>query len=439
MDGQVIPDDAQDSGPEAALHDKVLAMNFLAEAGRQLLESSTSVSEVTYRLVDLLPAIGLEGCAVDAGLRSVTLSYWKPGLVAPLTIMQTIGATEPRLERLTGTLSLLEQVERGDLGVEEAFHRLRAQRRTGGIRQALGRAAILLSVAGWVLFLVGFDWVTMLVALVGTLLTFPVDTVIRRLRLPVIAATLVAAVILAAVPNIAAGLGLTFSVSAAVVGGLFIYLPGRALVSAVTDGLSGAPVSSIARAFEALITTVALAFGVIVGGQIGVGLGVQLDVNNSWAPVWLSSLGAAVGVLGLALAWGMPRIRMLPAVAIGTLGWVIIALAGRHGEAASWVAYFFAAVLVGLFGVTVAYVQGGSASAYTGVAILPLVPGFVFYQGVLALTEGRTEAAATYLGRTVVVALSVAAGVTIGIALGRNLQAVGKWVSARRRSRSSAH
>ena len=439
MDGQVIPNDAEDSGPEAGLRDKVLALNFLAEVGRQLLESSTSVSEVTYRLVDFLPAVGLEGCAVDAGLRSVTLSYWEPGQAMPLTLMQTVGVTQPRLERLTGTLSIMEQVERGDLGVEEAYERLRAQGHTGGVRQALGRAAILLSVGGWVLFLQGFAWVTILVALLGTLLTFPVDTVVRRLRLPVIMATLLAAIILAAVPNIVAGLGLSFSVSAAVVGGLFIYLPGRALVSAVTDGLSGAPISSIARAFEALITTAALALGVIVGGQIGTGLGVAIQVDTSSMAVWLSALGSAVGMLGLALAWGMPRIRMLPAVAIGTLGGVIVAFAGHGTATAGWLAYLLAAVLVGLFGVIVAYLQGGSASAYTGVAILPLVPGFIFYQGVLAVTQGRTEIASVYLQQTLVIALSVAGGVTIGIALGRNLQAMGKWVSAKRQSQRSAH
>ena len=137
----------------------------------------------------------------------------------------------------------------------------------------------------------------------ATALTLPVNSVVGWLRLPLISGTFVAAVILAAVPNLLAAAGLSFSIAAAVVGGLFIYLPGRAFVTAVIDGLANAPVSAITRAFEALITAGALALGVMVGGEIGAGLGVELQADVTSAPLWVSVLAAGVGVLGIAVAW----------------------------------------------------------------------------------------------------------------------------------------
>ncbi len=93
----------------------MLAVNFVADAGKQMLESSTSVTEVMERLRRFLPAAGLEGCAIEATMSALTLSYWTAGGLAPITTMREISVSDPRLERLAGTVSLLEQVERGEV------------------------------------------------------------------------------------------------------------------------------------------------------------------------------------------------------------------------------------------------------------------------------------------------------------------------------------
>ncbi len=81
----------------------------MADAGKQMLESSTSVSEVEDRLREFLPAVGLEGCAIEATMSSFTVSYWKPGGPAPITTVRDISVSEPRLKRLAGTVSPLER------------------------------------------------------------------------------------------------------------------------------------------------------------------------------------------------------------------------------------------------------------------------------------------------------------------------------------------
>ncbi len=354
----------------------------------------------------------------------------------PLTMMRDVRAPEPRLERMAETVKLLDRVERREIDLAAAFEQLQALARAPGMRRRYARTAILVSVVGWVLFLNGLDIISVLVAILATALTFPVSSVVGKMRLPLIAGTFVAAIILAAVPNLVAATGLTFSIAAAVVGGLFIYLPGRAFVTAVIDGLANAPISAITRAFEALITAGALALGVMVGGEIGVGLGVEIQADVISTPLWISVLAAGLGVLGIAVAWGMPRARVIPTVAIGALGWLIVALPAREGSGSAWIAYLLAAMFVGFAGVVGASLQGGTGSVYTGVAILPLVPGFSIYQGMLALALGTGDAAVP-LKNAATISLAIAGGVAAGLALGRNAFSLVMWLRTQKRSAAS--
>ncbi len=74
--------------PGASAADIGLAIKFVAEAGKQMLEASPSVSEVLDNLRRLLPVVGLEGAMIDANLSTLTLSYWGPGMDFPVTTMR---------------------------------------------------------------------------------------------------------------------------------------------------------------------------------------------------------------------------------------------------------------------------------------------------------------------------------------------------------------
>jgi len=74
-------------------------LEFVADAGKQMLESSTSVSEVEERLRQFVSAVGLDNCELDATMSSLIISYWQRG-EAPITAMREIRVGSPRLERL---------------------------------------------------------------------------------------------------------------------------------------------------------------------------------------------------------------------------------------------------------------------------------------------------------------------------------------------------
>ncbi len=70
------------------------------------------------------------------------------------------------------------------------------------------------------------------------------------------------------------------------------------------------------------------------------------------------------------------------------LGWFIVVVSAGGGNGHDWAAHGVAALVVSLVGVGLSVVQGAAASVYTGVAILPLVPGYALYQGMPASSQG---------------------------------------------------
>lgn len=410
----------------------VLAMNFVADVGKQMLESSSSVSEVLARLRRFLASVELEGCSLDANMSSIILSYWRPEWHLPVTTMREVTVSEPRLERLIGAEALLDEVERGALGLSEALGRLRELERSPGRASRHTRLAVLVSVLGWLVFLDGIAPLTVLVALLATLLTFPIVAMVGRLRLPLTAEVFTAAVVVAAVPNLLAAAGLTIRLGPAIVGPLFIYLPGRALVSSVIDGLANAPLSALARGLQALLVAGSLALGMLVGTEVGSGLGLHYQPDLSETPVVLSALGAAVGVIGLGASWGMPRELFAPSAVIGAGAWLCFSLTATDGNGADWAANGLAAGVVGIAAILLSLPRPVAASVYTGVAILPLVPGFTLYRGVLAISQGEGHVAGTAFADAAIISVAIAVGLAIGLALGREALAIRERFAAAR-------
>lgn len=263
-------------------------------------------------------------------------------------------------------------------------------------------------------------------ALAATVLTFPVERLIGRYKLPSLAGTFVIALIVAAIPNLLSAAGLSLLVGPAIGGALYYHLPGHAFVSAVIDGLANQPLSSVARGVEALVTAGFLALGMLVGNSVGAGLGLTYTPNTDATPIVLSVLGAVVGALGIGIAWGMPRRSIPPTVAIAGASWSVVALAGDSGRGSGWLITAIAAMIVGILGVIVANRQNTPASMFTGIAVLPLVPGFTLYTSMLDFAQGNTSNAVTELGDAAGVSLAIAIGVAVGISIGRNVMAVSR-------------
>ncbi len=414
-----------------SFRDRVVAIDFVADAGKLMLESSTSVSEVLDRLRQFLPAVELDGCSLDATMSALTLSFSPPGQALPITTMREISVTSPRLERLAGADALLDKVEAGTMELSDAVGELRQLQQEPRAARWETRVALVVSVIGWVIFVDGLDLLTLLVAVVATVFTLPIDRLVERFRLPSVAVTFFLATVVAAIPNLLAAAGASLLVGAAIVGALYPHLPGRAFVSSVIDGLANAPLSAMSRGFQALATAGFLALGMLVGNRIGTGFGLNYEPDTTSTPLAASLIGAALGVLGLAVAWSMPRRHLLPTAAISVVGWTILALFSDQGGARSdWPVYAIAAGVVGITAAIAADLQSAPSSVYSGVAILPLVPGFTLYTGMLALAQGDSSAGSTLLDAGIF-SLAIALGVAVGLGVGRDSMAGARQVAKR--------
>jgi uncharacterized membrane protein YjjB (DUF3815 family) len=124
-------------------------------------------------------------------------------------------------------------------------------------------------------------------------------------------------------------------------------------------------------------------------------------------------------------------------MALAVLAWGITWAAPRQ-DIEGDMATFAGAVVVGLGGVLIARLQKSTATVYTSIAVLVLVPGFTIYLAMFSFAQDATESGVDLTITAVRVALAIAAGIALGAAAGRSVPRPRPPVELWRRTRSTA-
>lgn len=405
--------------PEPSRHHALDVMLLALRIGEVMVANAESVADSESGMRRVLVALGVPTCAVVVEMNSLTLS-WIPHAGEPITVAQVVDADDPHLHRLVAVEKLIGRIERGEVG-------------TAGAKAALERAAVLpdpypawlvtvarlASVAGWVVFSGGGPQ-AVAVGVAATALMLPLLALVARSRVPDVFVVLVGAAGVVLVPYGVVWAGLEFAVGPAVIGGLYQFLPGRALVSSVSDGLSGAPVSALARGLQAIVVAVGVAVGVLAALGIVDALDIDLpaiDITPWPAVVTMAAAGVAVGAL--AIARQVPVVAVAPVVGLGMLLWLVANDLGTSGNWQREAAVGLAALILGFAGQLLARLQRTIPALYTGVAVLVLVPGTILYSAMLQFAVGQNESGAEQTLQAITVAVAIAAGTTLGVAVGR--------------------
>jgi len=129
---------------------------------------------------------------------------------------------------------------------------------------------------------------------------------------------------------------------------------------------------------------------------------------------------AFLGSLGFAMLYNIRGSKLLYAAAGGLLGWLINLSCGPWlgNEAAQ---YFFAAVGVTFYAEALARLQKTPATTFLIPAIIPLVPGSALYYTMSFAVNGLWPMSMEKGIYTVVLALSLAAGIMVASTLWRIL------------------
>jgi uncharacterized membrane protein YjjP (DUF1212 family) len=397
-------------------------MSVALRMGEVLVANGVSMAECLHVLRRTVQALGLDRCEVVVELNKVTLSYVPADLSGAVTVVRVVEGGAANLDRLVAVEHLVRSIEAREAGVVEAMAALdRIEASPSPYPGWLRYGAELAGVASWIVF-AGGDPLSVASGLVAAALVLVVLGLGRRSRVPELFVTVAAAVVVVSVPYAAGAAGLEFRVSPAVVGGLYPLLPGGALVASVTDGLMGAPISSLARGLGAIVTAVGVALGVLGALAMVDALGVELPEvpAGPWAP-WITALAAAGAMVGLAVARDVAPVSVLPLAALGAGVWTVAHL-GRVSDLGDDVRLLLAAVVLGLGGRLLARLQQGVASVYTGIAVFVLVPGTTIYLAMLSFARGVTEAGVSFSVDALTASVAIAAGTTLGVALGGRLR-----------------
>jgi uncharacterized membrane protein YjjP (DUF1212 family) len=396
-------------------------IDLALRTGELLLGSGEGGEDVEAAMLGVKSAYGLERSQTNVTFNSITISH-QPSLVdPPVTGERVVRRRAVDFNRLDEAHLLLDDITNEDLSLEEAYHRLADIRRnrhpyskwvvmaaTGGVASS---ASIMVG-AGPVIAAVAF-----LAAVAGDRLAQALATRGVPEFYQFVLAAMPAAILAAVMIKLEIGV----KPYAVVTGGLFATLPGRALVAAVQDGLTGFYITAAARLLEVAYLIIGLICGISLvlycAAQLEIDFNVEgaFDIKSNPPVQILAAAGVSLTFAILVQA----RQAVLPlAAAGGAISWAVCqVMIGT--KAAPVLATLIASGLIGLLGQLLARVQRVSALPYIVPAIGPLLPGSALYQGLLEISHSDFDEGMRGLTTAASLALVLAIGVNLGSEVSR--------------------
>lgn len=410
----------QSTGIEHASVPRVLDLTL--RLGELLLAGGEGAEDVEAAMYAVAHAHALDRCEPNVTFTLLSISY-QPSLVdPPVTASRVVRRRGTDYTRLAAVHRLVADIAGGEVTLEEAYGRLASIRRNR--HPYPGR---LLSVAGGVLagaasVLVGGGWLGCAAAFLAAVLGDRLAWLLAGRGLPEFYQFVAAAMPAAAMGVLVELTGADVKSSAVITGGLFALLPGRPLVAAVQDGLTGFYITASARLLEVVYLVVGIVCGVLLVLYVGVNFGAGLDPDRAVAMVERPAVQlAAAMVLTLAFAVMLQSERgtLLVVTLNGGVAWTVYAVLHGEGELSPVLSTLVAAGLVGLFGQLMSRYHSASVLPYVTAAVGPLLPGSAIYLGLLAFAQGNVNSGWVQISKAAALALAIAVGVNLGGELSR--------------------
>jgi uncharacterized membrane protein YjjP (DUF1212 family) len=411
---------ARELHPSAARHvPRVLDLTL--RIGELLLASGEAAEDVEAAMLGIAHAYRLDHCEPQVTFTLISITYHPSLIDPPVSAARTVRRRTSDYTRLAAVYRLVADITGARIPVNDAYRRLAVIRRNRHPYPVWLLALATGLLAGAATFLVGgrIDgkaWLVFAGAFLAAVLGDRLASQIARRGLPEFYQFVIAAMPAALLGIILSFNDLHLRGSVVITGGLFALLPGRAMVAAVQDGLTGFYITAAARLLEVLYLIAGIVIGVLLVLYIGVNYNAKLRPDESLGgsvdpPLQL--LAAMVLTLAFAMLLQTER-RTLPLAVLNSgIGWStygVLANAGMSPIAATGVA----AGLVGLFGQLMARYRYASALPYVTAAIGPLMPGSAMYLGMLAFAQGHASAGLVSVSRAAALALALAIGVNLG-------------------------
>ncbi|MEU9235061.1 threonine/serine ThrE exporter family protein [Streptomyces subrutilus] len=417
VDVRPVPDLVQRTAETGPAVGRVLDLTL--RIGELLLAGGEGAEDVEAAMFAVARSYGLDRCEPTVTFTMLSITH-QPSLVDdPVSANRTVRRRGTDYNRLSAVFRLVDDISAHeiDVSLEEAYRRLAEIRRNRHPYPGwmLTSAAGLL--AGAASTLVGGGVLVFIAAALGAVLGDRLAWLCAGRGLPEFYQFVVAAMPPAAIGVALNMTGIDVKASAVITGGLFALLPGRALVAAVQDGLTGYYITASARLLEVMY----LFIGIIMGVLVVLYLGLQFNASPRPEEVleiqqrpWIQIAASMVLVFTFAVLLQQERSTVWIVTLNGAVAWVTFGALHYAGGIPPVPSTAIAAGLVGLFGQLFSRYRFASALPYTTAAIGPLLPGSATYYGLLLIAENRLNEGLGSLVNAAAIALAIAIGVNLG-------------------------
>lgn len=264
-------------------------LDLTLRIGELLLAGGEGSEDVEAAMFAVARSYGLDRCEPTVTFTVLSITH-QPSLVGdPVSANRTVRRRGTDYNRLAAVYRLVDDISAHEIEIslEEAYRRLAEIRRNRHPYPTWVLTAAAGLLAGAASTLVGGGVLVFIAAFVGAVLGDRLAWLCAGRGLPEFYQFVVAAMPPAAIGVALNMTGIDVRASAVITGGLFALLPGRALVAAVQDGLTGFYITASARLLEVMY----LFIGIIMGVLVVLYVGLQFDASPGRRRSWRSSSG----------------------------------------------------------------------------------------------------------------------------------------------------
>ncbi|WP_329314208.1 threonine/serine exporter family protein [Streptomyces sp. NBC_01278] len=414
-------------------------LDLTLRIGELLLAGGEGAEDVEAAMFAVARSYGLDRCEPTVTFTLLSITH-QPSLVDdPVSASRTVRRRGTDYTRLAAVYQLVDDISTHheiELSLEEAYRRLAEIRRNRHPYPSWVLTAAAGLLAGAASTLVGGGVLVFFAAAIGAMLGDRLAWLCAGRGLPEFYQFVVAAMPPAAIGVALALAEIDVRASAVITGGLFALLPGRALVAAVQDGLTGFYITASARLLEVMYLFIGIIMGVLVVLYLGLQLGTSPkpeEVLQITQRPLIQIAASMVLVFTFAILLQQERSTVLIVTLNGGVAWVTFGALHYAGGIPPVPSTAIAAGLVGLFGQLFSRYRFASALPYTTAAIGPLMPGSATYYGLLLIAENRLNEGLGSLVNAAAIALAIAIGVNLGSETSRLFMRIPGAASAAKR------
>ena len=418
---------------EESLTPNMRALRLAMSMTDQLASMGVAASDAVHMCLGITNTYCKRKVHIDISSTLITVSQDRGNNREPLTLVRTIDFRDTDYKRVQSLQSLALKIRDHKIQLEDAEKEFdKIVREPKPYPRWLRHIMAAGISAGVVILYAGTPLMVFLAFLMGIMASWLIDFLSRK-GLASFYIQILVSLCMTLIATLTVWLNIQFSLNMnptlMLIGGIVMLMAGMMIVGAFQDAIDEYYVTANARLLRVIVSTGGVVIGVLTGLFVASKFGISFPATPDRLPLAdesLRYLGAFIIASGFAASKYAPRLTFLMSGLAGFLSYFILQLM-MDLNLGVVVSSGIAATVVGLLATFGSRFWHFPSVAIISAAIVPLVPGLAFYNGLMGISGNATGSpefmmGLTILMRAVAIGVAVAAGATLGNMIGRPLR-----------------